>query len=96
MIIILNHLGSDFVFSITREKILEHISDTTKLRGLTLTIGIYANVSDSLSVSPYAFKLYMPPILDIGEGSAIAANIIHIRSDQKVQCITSIIYVYSL
>ena len=85
----LAHLGSDFVFSITREKILEHISDTTKLRGLTLTIGIYANVSDSLSVSPYAFKLYMPPILDIGEGSAIAANIIHIRSDQKVQCITS-------
>lgn len=56
-----------------------------------------------MSVSPYAFKLYMPPILDIGEGSAIAANIIHIRSDQKVQCITSenivvlvIIYVYSL
>ena len=31
----------------------------------------------------------MPPILDIGEGSTIVANIIHIRSDQKVQCITS-------
>ena len=39
---------------------------------------------DTLQSSPYAFKIFMPPTED--EEFKVATNLIHIRSDQKVQC----------
>ena len=77
----------DFVFKITRGDILRsgYSSQTASLEGIPLTIGIYANYSDSIKSSPYAFKMYMPPI--VRDNEQIASQLIHIRSDQKVQCI---------
>ena len=79
-------LGRDYVYKLTREEIVTKAgkSKDTSLRGLTLTIGIYAETSDSIQFSPYAFKIFMPPTVNADE--KLAAEIIHIRSDQKVQC----------
>lgn len=77
----------DFVFKIPNKDILKngYSSQTDSLEGIPLTIGIYANYSDSIKSSPYAFKIYMPPITK--QNQKIASQMIHIRSDQKVQCI---------
>ena len=79
-------LGRDYVYKLTREEIVTKAgkSKDSSLRGLTLTIGIYAETSDSIQFSPYAFKIFMPPTVNADE--KLAAEIIHIRSDQKVQC----------
>lgn len=76
----------DFVYKITKNEIIQKgkLSQERGLRGVTLTIGIFADVSDSLESSPYAFKLFLPPILLKEE--QVSAEVIHIRSDQKVQC----------
>ena len=79
-------LHHDYVYELTKEDILSKVSDKTinSLSGLNLTMGIFSNKMDSLQSSPYAFKIFMPPK---GSGdSDFSANIIHIRSDQKVQC----------
>ena len=77
----------DFVFKIQRADILRsaYSSQTDSLEGIPLTIGIYANYTDSIKSSPYAFKIYMPPL--VRNNLQIASQMIHIRSDQKVQCI---------
>jgi hypothetical protein len=77
----------DFVFNIQKGKILEsaYASPTDSLKGIPLTLGIYANHTDSIKSSPYAFKIYMPQI--VTDNLKIASQLIHIRSDQKVQCI---------
>ena len=86
-------IDHDTVFRINRSAIIDKINyddDDThdSLRDVELTIGIYSERSDSLQSSPYAFKLFMPPILaTTDEGEVISAEIIHIRSDQKVQCL---------
>jgi len=87
-------IDHDTVYRLNRSEILTHVSisddDTSNktLRNVELTIGIYSDTSDSLQSSPYAFKLFMPPILgETEKGEIISAEIIHIRSDQKVQCI---------
>ena len=68
----------DSVYQFPKDLVLEKInSQSNTLEGLTLTIGIYANTVDSIYSSPYAFKIYLPPK---------DQDIIHIRSDQKVQC----------
>ena len=76
----------DFVFKIQKGKILEsaYASQTDSLKGIPLTLGIYANYTDSIKSSPYAFKIYMPQI--VTDNLKIASQLIHIRSDQKVQC----------
>jgi len=56
----------------------------TSLKGLILTIGIYSNVNDNIYSSPYAFKISMPIVQDEYQ---LAAQLIQIRRDQKVQCI---------
>ena len=82
------YLHHDYVYKITKKEILDiqkkKDPNVSSLRGLTLTIGIYSNQMDTLQSSPYAFKIFMPPTID--EEHSIAANLIHIRSDQKVQC----------
>ena len=75
-----SNLG-DNVYQFTKEEILSKLEipqDT--LKDVYLTIGIYSDNIDGLYSSPYAFKIYMPPK---------GGNIIHIRSDQKVQCLIS-------
>ena len=76
----------DFVYKIPRKKILEHLTTRTDgdLRGVVLTIGIYSDTTDSLESSPYAFKIFLPPLLY--KDQKMTAEVIHIRSDQKVQC----------
>ena len=79
-------VGSDTVYKLTKEEILERAKLPLEhgLKGVELTIGIYSNYIDSIQSSPYAFKLFMPPSNpETGE----SLNIIHIRSDQKVQCL---------
>ena len=49
-----------------------------------MTIGIYSNVNDNIYSSPYAFKISMPIVQDEYQ---LAAQLIQIRRDQKVQCI---------
>ena len=79
-------IGHDYVYKIEREEILKYVDkDVTSLRGLTLTIGIYSDYPDTMNSSPYAFKIFMPPTVD--DKFKIAAEIIHIRTDQKVQCL---------
>ena len=70
----------DYVYIIPKIDILQKINSTENtLKGLSMTIGIYSDNMDSIYSSPYAFKIYMSPK---------DQDIIHIRSDQKVQCLT--------
>ena len=76
----------DYVYKLSKEEIIQKAGSTiTSLRGLDLTIGIYSNTSDSVQISPYAFKIFMPPTVD--KDLHISDEIIHIRGDQKVQCL---------
>ena len=70
----------DYVYIIPKTDILEKLNSTENtLENLTMTIGIFSDNMDSIYSSPYAFKIYMSPK---------DQDIIHIRSDQKVQCLT--------
>ena len=86
-----NTIGYDYVYKIDKEEILEkkdvdqYYKDNKIIRGLTLTIGVYSDSPDTLKSSPYAFKIFMPPTVD--DEYKLASEIIHIRTDQKVQCL---------
>ena len=59
------------------------------IRYLTLTLGVYTDKADTMFTSIYAFKVFMPPMGDVTEDdkkTRMALELIHIRSDQKVQC----------
>jgi len=57
------------------------------LRHLKLTFAVYTKKVDTLYTSVYAFKLFMPPTYKGKDNKEKAAvELIHIRSDQKVQC----------
>ena len=83
-------LGSDVVYPITKDKIIDILKksgdNTQKIKGVELTIGIYSDIIDSVDSSPYAFKIFMPPAE--AEDTKYISQIIHIRTDQKVQCLT--------
>ena len=82
-------IGHDYVYKIKKSEILEKpgANNATSLKGVVLTIGIYAEVADSIQSSPYAFKIFMPPSPKLEED--LKSEIIHIRSDQKVQCLAT-------
>ena len=82
-----NYLGSDSVYQISREEInkIQKISANESIEGLELTIGIYSDIIDSIYYSPYAFKVFMPLLM--AEGTKDIMQMIHIRTDQKVQCL---------
>ena len=65
--------------------LITYYCDQNHLKGLELTLGIYANVSKTMPSSPYAFRIFMPQ--PVSSELKFAAQILHIRSDQKVQCI---------
>ena len=71
----------DTVYQFAKEDIIKKLIDPKdSLKDLTLTIGIYSDNIDSVYSSPYAFKIYLPQK---------DQDVIHIRSDQKVQCLTT-------
>ena len=80
-------IGHDYVYRINSEDIIKYSDDkeTKTTKGITLTIGIFSHHPDTMDSSPYAFKIFMPPTID--KEYELAAEIIHIRSDQKVQCL---------
>ena len=81
---IYNLLGSDIVYQITKDQIKKKLGvDNVQIKELELTIGIYSDIIDSIDSSPYAFKIFLPPITT----PEYVGEIIHIRSDQKVQCV---------
>ena len=77
--------GHDTVYRMNRSDIIKYdYLNNSQLSGVKLTLGIYSEKNDSIHSSPYAFKLFMPPIYYDDE--RLGAEIIHIRADQKVQC----------
>jgi hypothetical protein len=57
------------------------------IRYLNLSLAIYTKKVDTLYTSIYAFKLFMPPTYHgDNKNEKLAFELIHIRSDQKVQC----------
>ena len=78
----------DFVYRLGRAEMLYHAGrqQTDTLKGIILTIGIYANVTDSIKSTPYAFKVFEPPFTP-HDNEKIASELIHVTSDQKVQCL---------
>ena len=61
--------------------------DFTILKIYTLTLGIWTHELDTLYISMYAFKLFMPKLYNQNGGFPIKIyELIHIRSVQKVQC----------
>ena len=64
-----------------------NLININSIRYLNLSIAIYTKNIDSIYTSIYAFKLFMPPTYHgINKNERLAYEIIHIRSDQKVQC----------
>ena len=84
--------GHDDVYRIEKEKIIafakEHGQDVkdNSIRNINLTLGIWTNTTDTLYTSLYAFKIFMPPVYTDSHYERNVIEIIHIRSDQKVQC----------
>jgi hypothetical protein len=57
------------------------------LKGLTVTFAVKTEKIDSIITSPYAFRLFMPPMFTVQDyKEQMALELIHIKSDQKVQC----------
>ena len=57
------------------------------IRFLNLSLAIYTPKIDSIYTSIYAFKLFMPPTYHLKDtNQKVGVELIHIRSDQKVQC----------
>ena len=91
---IFNKTKHDTVFKITKNELLEKCNKKNEklpipgsIRYLTLSLAIYSKKVDSLYTSVYAFKLFMPPTYQTNNTyEKEAYEIIHIRSDQKVQC----------
>ena len=87
---IFNSTGSDTIFKLTKEEILDKLDNNNEnkknntLRNLHLTLGIHNSQVDTLYTSVYAFKVFMPPINKLSSTSSL--SLVHIRSDQKVQC----------
>ena len=94
---IFNSTQYDTVLSLSKTNIIKKcnersmdLKDTIKF--LNLSLAIYSKKVDTLYTSVYAFKLFMPPTFkkqattEYEKNERIAFEIIHIRSDQKVQC----------
>ena len=87
----LKSVGHDTVYKITKEQIITKAYENynltiSSLRNLHLTLGIWTDTIDTLYTSVYAFKIFMPPVYN-GPYEKKVVEIIHIRSDQKVQCL---------
>ena len=94
---IFNSSQYDTILSLSKKELVNKcnsrgmdLKDSIKL--LNLSLAIYSKKVDTLYTSVYAFKLFMPPTYktegtkEEQEKQKIAFELIHIRSDQKVQC----------
>ena len=85
-------LGYKTVYKLEKDEIKKKLAERdiqiTSLKYLYLTLGIYTSKTDSVFTSMYAFRISMPLLaIDPSDiNSKLAGNILHIRSDQKVQC----------
>jgi len=82
----------DTVLRITKQNIIEACNKRkiklpidNSIRYLNLTLGIYTDKVDTLYSSVYTFKIFQP-LNYISDLEKVPFEIIHIRSDQKVQC----------
>jgi ssDNA-binding Zn-finger/Zn-ribbon topoisomerase 1 len=85
--------GHDTILRISKEVIFEvlrrrnmTLPEDNSLKRLSLVFGVYTNIVDTLYSSVYAFKLFQPPNYVEGNNSVVF-ELLHIRSDQKVQCV---------
>ena len=82
--------GYDTLFNITKEEIISKLDRNSEnrknnnLRNVSLTLGIHNDEVDTMYTSVYAFKIFMAQIYETPEKESF--RIVHIRSDQKVQC----------
>ena len=87
-------VGHDTVYKLSKEEIIKKLAERqltiTSIRNLQLTLGIWTDTIDTLYTSVYAFKIFMPPVYT-GAYDRRTIEIIHIRSDQKVQCQPSLL-----
>ena len=89
-----NCTDHDHVIIIPKQEIIDkcknrsvELPNPDSLRHLKLTFAVYTKKVDTLYTSVYAFKLFMPPTYKGKDNKEKAAvELIHIRSDQKVQC----------
>jgi hypothetical protein len=92
---------SDFSFIDTGKKTIQKIEKNqikeilekrgktiSTLKHLNINLGVYTKKIDTVYTSMYAFRLTMPPMIkpDPTSDERLAFNILHIRTDQKVQC----------
>ena len=85
-------VGHDTVFRIEKDLFISklkqkysEIINISSIKNLNLIIGITTKEVDTLYTSPFAFKIFMPPKRD-NQYKKSVTEILHIRSDQKVQC----------
>ena len=90
-ILFFNSTGFDTIFKLTKEEIFGRLDNNDEnkknitLRNIHLTSLIHNSKLDSfIYTSVYAFKIFMPPINKLSNTSYL--SIVHIRTDQKVQC----------
>ena len=94
---IFNSTQYDTILSLSKSQLLKKCNDRgmelkDTIKFLNLSLAIYSKKVDTLYTSVYAFKLFMPPTYktepktEEQKKEKIAFEILHIRSDQKVQC----------
>ena len=88
---IFNSSQYDTILSLKKQTLLDKCNkkgmNVNSLKFLNISLAIYTKKIDTLYTSVYAFKLFMPPTYKTEvENEKIAFELIHIRSDQKVQC----------
>lgn len=85
--------GHDTILRIQKStifKVLElknmTIPENNSLKRISLVFGVHTKLVDTLYSSVYAFKLFQPPNYVEGDYK-MTFELLHIRSDQKVQCV---------
>ena len=73
-------IGKDTIYHISKNEILAKTEGKKSLRGIALTIGVWANNTDSIDTTPYAF------IVRLENGNE--NDIYRVNSDQKALCKT--------
>ena len=83
--------GHDSICIISKEEIMSALQLRNKtvpvsIRYMSFVLGIYTEKIDTLYTSVYAFKIFQPPVYE-DETQRFPLELIHVRSDQKVQCV---------
>jgi len=88
-------IGHDTVIKIEKKQLLDvcrkeniYLKNTSSIKDLNLVLGISTDKVDSLYYSVYAFKIFLPQyIIDSRGDSLMPFELLHVRSNQKVQCL---------